>query len=290
MPNNRQWAVLFWLVVLLGWALSQPELRSNMRDIARAALEPVLLLSLVMMAAWMTSLVYAAERIGLWDLDLATDTVFWFVFAGLVLFGAFGDATKQEHFFRRKVLTVLEIGIAVEVLSDFFVLNLVVEIVLVQPGLALLTVLSVAAARRAEHRMVKVVADSVLIVASVAILSYVAVSLLHNWSAVDKGDLVREFALPVWLTVGALPFVYAVGLLDAYMSVFRRIDRRSEAGWCARAKSKLALLMTFHVRARKVGKLSASLELNLSSASSFRQARRAIRNSQQECGAASTPA
>ena len=131
---------------------------------------------------------------------------------------------------------------------------------------------------------------ALLIAASVAILSYVAVSLLHNWSVVDKGGLLREFALPVWLTVGALPFVYAVGLVDAYRSALGRIDRRSEAGRCASVKSKLALLMTFHVRARRVGKLSAPLELHLASAGSFRQARRAIRNSQQECGAASTAA
>ena len=187
-------------------------------------------------------------------------------------------------------MAVLEIGVAVEVFSELFVLSLFGEVFLVQPILALLAALSAAAALRAEHRNVKVVADSLVVAASVAILGYVAISLLHNWPAINKGTLLREFALPVWLTVGTLPFVYALGLFEAYMSAFRRIDWRSRADRWARAKSKLALLVTFHVRAREVGRLSAPLEFRLASARSFRQARRAIQESRREGGPAPAPA
>ena len=91
MPNNRQWAVLLWLGVLLGLALARPDLRSSVRGLVRTALDPVLLLPLAMMAAWVAGLGYAAAIVGLWESDLATDTAFWFVFAGLILFGSFDE-------------------------------------------------------------------------------------------------------------------------------------------------------------------------------------------------------
>ncbi|HWI04684.1 MAG TPA: hypothetical protein VNT52_12810 [Acidimicrobiales bacterium] len=283
MPNNRELATLLWLVVLFGVALSRPGGRSSLRGLVRTALSPTILVPLAVLAAWVSALVYAASSVGLWDKDLATDTVFWFFFAGLVLFGNFTHASREEHFFRRKVLAVLKVGVAVEVFSDFFVLNLPVEVFLV----LLLTVLvgvSAVATLRHEYKQVKAVVDWLIAAITFGILGYVAVSLLNNWGVTDKGSLAREFALPVWLTVGVLPYVYAVGLLDAYGSVFRRIDWRSGAGRWARVGSKLALLSTFHVRAREVGKISARLEFGLASTSSFREARRMIRDSSAAAG------
>jgi hypothetical protein len=57
-----------------------------------------------------------------------------------------------------------------------------------------------------------------MVAASLGILTYVAPSLVHNWGTTDKGGLLRQLALPVWLTVGTLPFVYALGLLETYRS------------------------------------------------------------------------
>jgi hypothetical protein len=275
--NNRQWAVLFWLAALLGLFLSRPDLRSQLRDIAKLALSPALVVPFAAMAAWVSGLVYLAVGLGLWDRKLAADTAFWFLFAGLVLFGKFDDARKEEHFFRRKALSVLRIGVVVEVYSEFFVLNLIAETLLVQPFFAVVGGLSVVAGLRREHQSVKALVDGLMVAASLGILAYVAVSLVHNWGATDMGGLLRQLALPVWLTVGTLPFVYALGLLEAYRSTFRRIDWRSQTSRRARARSKLALLATFHVRARELGKVSAPLEFRLASTGSFRDARRVIR-------------
>ena len=144
---------------------------------------------------------------------------------------------------------MLRVGVVVEVYSEFFVLNLIAETLLVQPFFAVIGGLSVVAGLRREHQSVKALVDGLVVAASLGILAYVAVSLAHNWGATDKGGLLRQLALPVWLTVGTLPFVYALGLLEAYRSTFRRIDWRSQASRRARARSKLALLATFHVRA-----------------------------------------
>ena len=136
----------------------------------------------------------------------------------------------------------------------------------------------------------KAVAEWLLVGATLAILGYVAVSLLNNWGATDKGHLLRELALPVWLTVGTLPFIYALGLVEAYRVAFRQIDWRSKAGRWERAMSKFALLATFHVRAQEVGKVSAPLQFRLASTRSFREARRAIRAVRQDGDRSATAA
>jgi hypothetical protein len=275
MPNNRQWAFILWSAVLLVWLSSSRDMRPSLWSVVRAAALPKILAPAAVLAAWVTVLVVMASNVGLWDRDRATDTVFWFVTAGLVLFGRFVNVSAERHFLRRTALATLELSTLVEVLSEIFVLSLVAEVIL-QPVFGLLGGLSVVAAREREHHQVKTLVDGLILVGSMALLLYVVVGLVNNWSSVDKGDLLQQFALPVWLTVGVLPYIYALGLLSAYEMAFFRIDRTSDVGWWARMRAKLVVLTSFHVKAREVGAFSGPWQFRLASIGSFRDGRRLI--------------
>lgn len=116
--------------------------------------------------------------------------------------------------------------------------------------------MSIVAAQKPEHRQVKKLVDGLMVVASIWLLLYVVVGLVNNWGSLDKGDLLQQFALPVWLTIGVLPYIYALGLFAAYEQAFIRVNWKSERGLWARTRSKLVLLTSFHVRAREVGAFS----------------------------------
>ncbi|HEX2192872.1 MAG TPA: hypothetical protein VHH09_06720 [Acidimicrobiales bacterium] len=250
-------------------------MRPSLWSVVRAAASPKILAPAALLAAWVTGLVVMASKVGLWDRDRATDTVFWFVTAGLVLFGRFVNVSAERHFLRRTALATLELSALVQVLSEVFVLSLVAEVTL-QPVFALLGGLSVVAAREREHRQVKTLVDGLILVGSTALLLYVVVGLANNWSSLDKGDLLQQFALPVWLTVGVLPYIYALGLLSAYEMAFIRIDWKSHAGRWARMRAKLVLLTSFHMKAREVGAFSGPWQFQLASTGSFRDGRRLI--------------
>jgi hypothetical protein len=204
-----------------------------------------------------------------------TDTVFWFVTAGLVLFGRFDSVARNRHFVRRAALATLELSALISVLSEVFVLNLPAELVLV-PVFALLAGMSVLAAGRPELRPVKSLVDGVSLLASVFLLLYVTVSLVNNWASLEKVDLVSQFALPVWLTVGTLPYIYALGLFAAYEQAFVRINKTSEAGWWSRTRARLVLLSSFHIRAREVGAFTGPWQFRLAAANSFRAGRQVV--------------
>ncbi len=199
MPNNRQWAFIFWAVVLLAWVVSRRDMRSSVRDVLRAAATPKIFVPVLVLVAWVLGLTYGAAKVGLWDTDRLTDTAFWFVTTGLVLFGNFGKVSKERHFLRRKAVATLEISSLVEVLSEVFVLNLVAELLLL-PVLVMLGGMSAVSACRPEHHQVKKLVDGVIAAGSIGLVLYVVASLVNNWGSVDKADLVQQFALPVWLT------------------------------------------------------------------------------------------
>lgn len=275
MPNNRQWAFMFWLAVLAIWALSRRDVRSSMRLVLRAALSAKILIPLALLAAWVLGLLVIGSQIELWTASRVTDTALWFVTAGLVLFGRFDKVSKDRHFVRRTALATVEISALVQVASEFFVLNLAVELV-IQPFLALLAMISVVVAQQREHHQVRAVVDGVMACAGFGLLLYVSVSLINNWDSLDKGDFAQQLALPIWLTIGALPLIYVLGLFAAYELAFVRIDWKSKASRRARLLQKAALLTSFHVKATELGAFAGLWQFRLAEAVSFRAARQVI--------------
>jgi hypothetical protein len=161
MPNNRQWAFMFWLAVLVVFALSRRDVRSSLRDVLRTMLSPKIVIPLVLFAGWVLGLVALGSQVGLWTASRVTDTALWFVTAGVVLFGQFEKVSKDRRFVRRTALATFEVSALMQAVSEFFVLNLAAEL-LIQPVLALLAMLSVVAAQQREHHQVRAVVEGIL--------------------------------------------------------------------------------------------------------------------------------
>lgn len=275
MPNNRQWASIFWITAMLIWVLIRRDTRSSARDVLSAALSAKILGPLGVFVVWILGLVYLASQVGLWGAERVADSVFWFITAGLILFGRFDKVGRENGFVRRTALATLEVSALVQVLSEVFVLNLAVELVL-QPVFALFVCVSVVAAQNAEHRQVKMLVDGLILIGSLLLLVYVVVSIVSNWDALDKRDLLQQFALPVWMTMGALPYIYLLGLAAAYEVAFNRINWNSSAGWSTRTRAKLVLVTSFLANAREVTAFSGSWQFKLAAATSFRDGRRVV--------------
>lgn len=102
------------------------------RDMAKLALSPALVVPFAAMAAWVSASSTSRSVSGCGTRSSPRTRRSGSSSPGLVLFGKLDDACKQELFFRRNALSVLRIGIVVEVYSEFFVLNLIAETLLVQ--------------------------------------------------------------------------------------------------------------------------------------------------------------
>ena len=107
MPNSRQWALLFWVVVFTAWALSRPDVRRSVVDVVRVARSPKLLVPFGGVLVWITLEVWVGAQVGLWNSTLSADTVLWFFAGGLLMYGSFIDVSKQRRLFRRKTRAAL---------------------------------------------------------------------------------------------------------------------------------------------------------------------------------------
>lgn len=279
MPNSREWALLYWFVVLLVVVGNRRELRESFGQVVRLAFSGSLLALLAGLLGWVALEAWLGSRARLWDVNLITATCVWFVTTGAVLFYNVQDVFRRGRFFRTKAVAVLRLSSLVEFYLNLYVLGFVAELFL-QPFLAFLAMLQVVAGLEDRHRSVKGLVDRLMALIGLVFLGYVLARTMSGWRELDAPNLLRQLLLPVWMTVGLLPYIYLVGLYAAYELAFQRIDWK--AAGQQRLPAKLALLTSFHVRARDLRTFAGPWQMRISAAATFREARDVIREFRQQ--------
>ena len=275
MPNNRQWATLILLAVVALLALTQRGVRSSLLSLVRTAANPKLFVPLVLMGGWVGLEVWGGILLDLWNLTLTTDTAFWFIFSGLVLFVNFEEASKRSDFFRSKAIAAFAPAVLMEGFLDEFAFHLAVEIVM-QLALLFFVMLAAVASRMVErHRSVATVSNTIVFFIVLGLIVASLLQLIIDWNEIDKANLVRQIVLPGWLAIGLLPFIYLIALYSAYELAFMRINHfadKARTRWSA----KLALLASLHVKATEIASFAGLWPRRLAAAASFSEARTVI--------------
>ncbi len=246
MLNNRELAALIWLGAATLWALSTKSGRKGFVGVATAFLKPQILIPLVAMLAWVGLELWVGVRLALWNPVLAKGTILWtLASAGVLLFNC-TQLDSDLHFFRRTIAAMVGVAVFVEFFVNLYVMSLPVELVL-QIMVVVLSLMVVVGDQKPEYKSAKVFCELVLTVIGLALLIFAARQIYLDRHQFDARELLLEFALPIWLTVGLLPFLYVFSIYVVYDMAFRRINWEANDGR-SRWRSQLALLSVLHFR------------------------------------------
>ncbi|MBK8285799.1 MAG: hypothetical protein IPK97_13530 [Ahniella sp.] len=197
--------------------------------------------------------VWLATRAMKWSAALTAGAIVWFITVGIVLFGKFDEASSGAYFFWRKAKETLAISALLEFYLDLYSFPLGVEIFL-QPAIAILAVIPILAPRNESGDRLKSCAVTSAALVGLGLLGFTTAHMVHDWAVIDKQGLFLEFALPVWLTAGALPFIYLLAMYSAYEIVFIRLQF-TDLGRSSPLRSRLALLIGLNCRLAAVANI-----------------------------------
>ena len=276
-PNNRQWALLLWIGLVLIWALTQPKIRRGLGAVVRSLISPKFMWTIVGYVGVVALAIWGAEGVGLWSSILVSDTVTWLFISGWALFASFAKVDSEPDFFFRHLRQIIGWSLVAEFVLDVGVLPLVAELALV-PVLALLGGLQALTSRNSKYASVDSVVNGCLIVTVLFLVGFGVFTLIASWGSLDWASLGRQAALPVWLTLAVLPYVYLLGVYSTYATFFQLMDWQSSQGWWRRMVARLALITTFGVRGHDLGQLGPQASFGLARSTSWRKAREAIRD------------
>lgn len=241
--------------------------------------KPQILVPLVLYFGWITIAVAGAARVGLWNFDLLKTTILWLIVSGLIHFLNLNDAIEKRGFFRAIVMKSLGVVAFIEFLSTLKSFPLWVELP-IQALALVFAMLAVFAEHNPKRAPARNLAIGYLVILGICALVWSVVHLVVSWPTLDLGKILREFLLPIWLTIIVLPFLYGLAVFAAYQPLFIRMRFSRKEG--SLVKSKTALLLRVNGRLGMLRQISGANLVRVAKAETFRDAWKEIGRIQDE--------
>lgn len=271
--DTRELATILWVVILAAAAAIFRPPRVAVLKLMRQLTNWKLWLPMTVYAVHIVGLVYAAYCLDMWTWSLFAATLIWFFASGLALLaGGIANATKTRSYFRQRLKDLAVLTILLEFFINVRPLPFLGELVLI-PVMAFLAVAQGVLARSPESSAGARLASgaSVCIVAGLLVWTVIGVV---NDPDMSIGDLLRQFLLPVWLTVFALPVVFIAALLASYELLFSRLRAFNKVTPPFAVRLGLAggLKADFYA----IGRFAGQRAYQTARVSTFREARREV--------------
>ena len=254
--STREQASLILLAIFSCYLLANRGLRAHIPRIFRASLQPAILVLLFLVFGYTSFEVWLGLKLTWWSDHLAKETAVWAVMSGTVLmYKGILEANHDPSFFRRTASAT----IAPTVFLTFFI-NLATFGLLAEIALQLLliptTMLSTFARASADpqHDRARKFCDGLLSLVALSWFTYTAVQVQRTWDQLDLHLLFQKLALPIWLTLGLLPFIYALSIYVAYQRPSGLIKSHTRSFW-ARSRALVAIILTLRFKVRDVTRL-----------------------------------
>ena len=254
--STREQASLIVLAGFLAWILTRKDLRAHVPELLKQLLSPALLLPFLAMFAHISLEVWIGFQLGFWHEGLATATIIWAVASGgVLLFKSAGEAHENPFFFHATAAATIAPTVFVTFFMNLATLGLLSEVAL-QLLLFPVTIGSVVGHYRTdrEHQRIAQLCDIILLVVGFSWCAYSFLHLYETWDSLDRRLLIEKLVLPMWLTAGLLPFLFAINLYAAYERAFRIVGSQTTM-FRARQRARIAIALTLHFRARDVAQL-----------------------------------
>jgi hypothetical protein len=173
------------------------------------------------------------------------------------------------------LLRTVGVGALLEFLVGVKTFNLFFELLL-QPVVVLLAMMVAVAETKPELRPTKRLAEFLLGLVGLLLLVLTIRSIVVDRETVDVGLQVRQLALPVWLTLVSLPFLYVLALYAEHQTAFIRMSfgpTRRKPSWRAR----LAVMIGLRGRLAEVHALAGPAASRIGQERAYRGARTQVR-------------
>ena len=228
--SNRELALLTWIAIGVTAILLSKKIRPSALDVLRALFQRKIVAVLGSAIIYTGLSVWLLAQRGAWDWTNLKTTIFWYLGTAFV---AMADVRKLEQ----GPVTLIAIAkdtfamsAAILFLGSMETLPFWAEFVML-PVLTVLGVMVVVAERDPKHHIIIAPINTVLTLAGLYVLAYSIYQVILGWQGIDTAFQVREFAVPIFLTLMFLPFVYGLiiymGIETASVVLQFRIEDRT---------------------------------------------------------------
>jgi hypothetical protein len=258
--NNRELAILFWILIVFVGLLFQSETRRSLAAILKDFLTWKILASVSTMVLYVIFVVMLFNRIGLWSPNLLKDTIVWLLGTGFVLLLNISKVGEDEQYFRKALRNNITLLLVLEFIANYYTFSLEDELVLAFVVFIVIG-MGIVAGTKEETRPAKRLTDFIVTAHGI----FVGVFILHNvftdFQAFASVENLRTLILLPLLTVFYLPFLYSLALISAYENFFLHLDNILKRDQILANAVKREILVSCNINLRNLNRFSKEIIL-----------------------------
>ena len=238
--NNREIAITLRTTVFFGWAFSRKEVRRSIFQLVKTFFSPKIIIPFTLLFTYSFLVVLLFREIHIWSLSNLKETIYWFIFSGIIIaFRSVVDETTEKPI-RKIIKELVAFTIILEFIVNTYVFKLLVELFFV-PTIAFLTAVYTCATIKTEYKIVEKILGTLLAIIGIAMFTQALIQIYYDFDKFARLDTLTDFILPPILTISILPAIYLLLLYASYELLFIRLDLMLDSTKLQRYAKKLLI-------------------------------------------------
>lgn len=220
--NSRELASLIWMAAFIGYAFlkdKEGKIADAFKGLLRAFLATKIIVVLAWASLWIILCLQALTYAGIWEISNLKTTLLWAVTFAFVTLFDISRISEDETYFRKTVRDTISATVVVTFIAEAYSFPLLAELVLI-PFLAVLAGMQVISEKDPEHASVNKLVSTILASAGLVYIGYGVYMAAIDFKTFATWNTLREFFIPIALSLLFLPYLYAVTVLVTYELTF----------------------------------------------------------------------
>lgn len=220
--NNRELALLIWILFAIIWVVSYPKIRKSFFNLIKAFFKWKLTLAYLLMFLYITCLVLILKAIAIWKIDHIPLTVLWSLCVAFSMLFNYKEANRKNYF-KNSIKDNMRGLVFVEFFVNLYVFNLWIELIIV-PMSAIIVGMKAITEKNKEYETIDKFLNLIFILGGFSILFYVGYKTVTDFENFATIQNLESFYMPILLSILFTPFVYISALMAAYETLFTRLQ------------------------------------------------------------------
>jgi len=228
--NNRELSLFIWTAICaILLFISSRKIRTSTGIAIQSLFDWFFLRSFLLIALYVSAVIYLLFKIHLWNIELLKETIFWFLGSAVVLFFKVDEA-KSVTDFKISIIHTLKWAVIVEFVTNLHVLHFWIEFTLM-PLVFVLSILKAGLQSNIKYHKAKPASEDalriingLLTVIGYTYFLYAVYKTVAQYHTSFTMQHFRELIIAPILTIFFIPLLYLMAVQMTYQVAFKMVD------------------------------------------------------------------
>lgn len=221
--DNRQLALILWIFLILFWAMQNINMRDSLKALVKTLLVKPILVGTFFMVSYISIIVLFLYKVDIWDKTQLNATLIWGITSAFSMFFKLRKINEDKIFFKKAIIENFKLTVLIDFIVNLNVFSLWFELIFI-PCTFVLGVIIAMSNRDEKYKSVEKLLNGVAIFLGFSLIIYSSWQMYIHFDEFFTLQKLRDFFVPILLSILYLPFIYLFVLYSAYEEVFIRLQ------------------------------------------------------------------